>query len=105
MHSPQGSPCRPRSDTRSRFHPFPPANAPATSLPSPTAQQAPPPFPPSPARKEPAPRGAVLPREIAARRGAVSAAPAELPPPQSPGELVVIGSGIEAVGFTAADEM
>ncbi len=63
------------------------------------------PFSSFPAREEHDQRWAALSREIAARRGGVSDDPPALAPPEAAGELVVIGSGIEAVGFTAADEM
>lgn len=70
-----------------------------------TAQLYAQPFSTFPARDEHDQRWTALAREIAARRDGITDDPAALAPPAEPGELVVIGSGIEAVGFTAADEM
>ena len=63
------------------------------------------PFGPFPARGDHDERWTALGRAIAADRDRVSDDPAAIGPPAEPGELTVIGSGIEAVGFTAADEM
>jgi hypothetical protein len=46
-----------------------------------------------------------LAQAIAAERGNVTDDPALLKPAASPGQLVVIGSGIETVGFAASDEI
>ena len=46
-----------------------------------------------------------LAKAIAANGGQVSDDPAVIRPAAKPGELTVIGSGIEAAGFTSADEM
>jgi Tetrapyrrole (Corrin/Porphyrin) Methylases len=62
------------------------------------------PFGDFPARGDHDERWAVLGRAIAAGRGRISDDPAAIGPPAEPGELTVIGSGIETVGFTAADE-
>jgi hypothetical protein len=43
-----------------------------------------------------------LARDIAARSGRISDAPAD--PPERPGSIEIVGSGIEAAGFTRADE-
>ena len=63
------------------------------------------PFGHFPARGDHDERWAALGRAIAADRDRVSDDPAAIGSPAEPGELTVIGSGIEAVGFTAADEM
>jgi hypothetical protein len=62
------------------------------------------PFGQFPARGDHDERWAALGRAIAAGRDRVSDDPAAIGPAAEPGELTVIGSGIEAVGFTAADE-
>jgi Tetrapyrrole (Corrin/Porphyrin) Methylases len=63
------------------------------------------PFGHFPARGDHDERWAALGRAIAAGRDRISDDPAAMGPPAEPGELTVIGSGIEAVGFTVADEM
>ena len=57
-----------------------------------------------PARREHDDRWVALARAIAAERAERTDDPARLAPPEKPGQLVVIGSGIETVGFTVADE-
>ncbi len=64
------------------------------------------PFGDFPAREDHDERWVSLARAIAAQRGRVSDDPAVIIANQAaPGELTVIGSGIEAAGFTASDEM
>jgi hypothetical protein len=63
------------------------------------------PFGGFPARDDHEERWVALARAIAAERGRVSDDPAAILPPAEPGELIVIGSGIEAAGFTASDEI
>jgi len=60
------------------------------------------PFGDFPARDDHEERWVALARAIAAERGRVSDDPAATS--TEPGELIVIGSGIEAAGFTASDE-
>ncbi|WP_197419283.1 SAM-dependent methyltransferase [Burkholderia sp. BDU5] len=45
-----------------------------------------------------------LAREIAARAATITDDPAAITPPALPGSLEILGSGIEAIGFTRADE-
>ena len=55
-----------------------------------------------PTRQEHTERWLALAAEIAAEAGRISDEPG--PPPESTGELIVIGSGIETAGFSVADE-
>lgn len=59
---------------------------------------------PYPSENEHRRRWRSLAAEIAARADDISDDPARIMPPDRVGELEVIGSGIEAVGFTSADE-
>lgn len=59
---------------------------------------------PYPSENEHRRRWRSLAAEIAARADDISDDPARITPPDRVGELEVIGSGIEAVGFTSADE-
>lgn len=59
---------------------------------------------PYPSENEHRRRWRSLAREIAARAEEIGDDPARIAPPARVGELEVIGSGIEAVGFTGADE-
>lgn len=59
---------------------------------------------PYPSENEHRRRWRSLAREIAARAEEIGDDPATIAPPDRVGELEVIGSGIEAVGFTIADE-
>ncbi|HEX8092507.1 MAG TPA: hypothetical protein VF542_01675, partial [Jatrophihabitans sp.] len=58
-----------------------------------------------PTRQQHTERWLELAAEIAAEEAAIGDEPGTPVPPESAGQLTVIGSGIEAVGFSVADEL
>ncbi|MBZ5710981.1 SAM-dependent methyltransferase [Nannocystis pusilla] len=69
-----------------------------------TARRPPPSSPDYPDPEAHRRRWRLLAREIAARAATISDDAQTLAPPEHPGVLEILGSGIEAVGFTRADE-
>ena len=63
------------------------------------------PFENFPSRGDHARRWRDLAQAIAARADHVTHDPTAIAPPDNPGELTILGSGIETVGFTSADEI
>jgi hypothetical protein len=63
------------------------------------------PFPNFPSRSDHTNRWRELAQAIASRADQVTHDPTQICPPEKPGELTILGSGIETVGFTSSDEI
>jgi hypothetical protein len=63
------------------------------------------PFPQFPTRGDHESRWYELAQAIASESDHITDDPEQISPPDSPGELVILGSGIEAVGFISSDEI